>query len=139
VAAVDEYTNALYRYVLAGARRQTLDEAVDRLLLVMAPMAPHICAELWSRRRGGDVHRQAWPRPDPAMLEAASVTMVVQVDGKVRDRLEVPAGIGEQEAVAAALASEKVQAALGGRRPERVVARPPKLVNLVAAGRPARR
>ena len=57
--------------------------------------------------------------------------MIVQVNGKVRDRIEVAAGIGEADAVAAALASEKVQADLDGGQPEKVIARPPKLVNLV--------
>jgi leucyl-tRNA synthetase len=68
---------------------------------------------------------------DPAKLVVASVTMVVQVNGKVRDKLEVPPGISDADAEAAALASEKVQAALAGATPKKTIVRAPKLVNLV--------
>ncbi len=133
VAAFMEFVNDLYRYVQAdeGARAETLDDAIDTLLMLMAPMAPHISAELWERRRGGHVHEQAWPVADPAKLTVDTVTLVVQVNGKVRDRLEVPAGIDAAEAERLALASPKVQANLAGAVPKKVVARPPKLVNLV--------
>ena len=107
------------------------DAAVDALLLVMAPAAPHLCAELWEARNGGHVHEQPWPEADPAKLVDDTVTMVVQVNGKVRDRLEVPADLDESGAEAAALASDKVAALLDGAVPRKVIARPPKLVNLV--------
>jgi leucyl-tRNA synthetase len=68
---------------------------------------------------------------DPELVAAETVTMVVQVNGKLRDRLEVAPSIGEEEATSAALASPRVVEALGGRRPSRVVARPPRLVNVV--------
>ena len=65
----------------------------------MAPMAPHITAELWARRHDGEhVHEQPWPVADPAMLAVDTVTMVVQVNGKVRDRIEVAADIDAAEA-----------------------------------------
>ena len=133
VAACMEFTNDLYRYVQApgGPHGETLDGAIDRLLLVMAPMVPHITAELWERRRGRHIHTEPWPVADPAKLAAERVTLVVQVNGKVRDRLEVDAAIGESEAVEHALASERVQRHLDGTSPRRVIARPPKLVNLV--------
>ena len=134
VAAFMEHTNELYRYAQApdGPRRATLDEAVDVVLLLAAPMAPHITAELWERRHGTHVHEQAWPVADSAKLVVDTVTMVVQVNGKVRDRIEVPAGIDAAEAERLALASEKVQSHLGGNPPRKVIARPPQLVNLVA-------
>jgi len=134
VAAAMEFTNDLYRYVQGddGARRVTLDAAVDTLLLLMAPMTPHITAELWEQRRGGHVHEQSWPVADPAKLVVDTVTMVVQVNGKVRDRIEVPAEVDAAEAERLALASEKVQAHLGGKPPRKVIARPPQLVNVVA-------
>ncbi len=134
VAAFMEFSNELYRYVQApdGPRSETLAFAVDTLLELMAPMAPHITAELWQLRRGGHVHEQPWPQADPAMLVVETVTMVVQVNGKVRDRIEVPSGIDAVEAERVALASEKVQAHLGGNPPRKVIARPPQLVNLVA-------
>ncbi len=135
VAAGMEFTNELYRYVQAdaGPEVETLGFAVDTLLLLLAPMAPHITAELWAQRHAGaHVHEERWPVADPALAAHDTVTMVVQVNGKVRDRLEVPAGIDEAEAERLALASASVQGQLGGAAPKKVIARPPKLVNIVA-------
>ncbi len=133
VAGFMEYTNALYKYVQSdeGARQATLDEAVDTLLLLMAPMTPHFAAELWERRRGGEVHAEPWPVADASKAVRELVTLVVQVNGKVRDTLEVTPDISEADAEAAALASPKVRAFLDGAEPRKVIARPPKLVNLV--------
>ena len=135
VAAMREFTNGLYSYVQsdAGGQRETLDFAVDTLLKLMAPMCPHITAELWALRHGPDesVHSQAWPVADPKMVRLTTVTMVVQVNGKVRDRIEIDPEITEAESVKLALASSKVVEQLDGAVPRRVVARPPKLVNVV--------
>jgi leucyl-tRNA synthetase len=135
VARLMEFVNDLYRYVQSaeGAARGTLDVAVDSLLLLMAPMCPHVTAELWERRHGPGttVHDLAWPTADPELVKVATVTMVVQVNGKVRDRIDVPADIDEDDAVRVALASPRVQEHLKGRSPKKVVARPPKLVNVV--------
>jgi leucyl-tRNA synthetase len=89
-------------------------------------------AELWERRHGSHVHTQRWPVADPAMLTVESTTMVVQVNGKVRDRLEVAPTISAADAESLALASPKVQEHLGTGAPKKVIARPPKLVNIVA-------
>ncbi len=133
VAGCMEFTNELYRYVQSddGPHHDTLAAAVDALLLVMAPMVPHICAELWERRRGGDVHRQPWPVADRTRLVQDTVTMVVQVNGKVRDRIEVAADVSEAEAEALALASHRVQQYLADSHPHRIITRLPKLVNVV--------
>ena len=87
---------------------------------------------MW-RLRGSDssIHVQPWPAADPDVARDVSVTMVVQVNGKVRDRLPVPADIDEATATELALASEKVQGYLDGGEPKKVIARPPKLVNIV--------
>ncbi len=108
------------------------DEAVETLLLLLAPIAPHVTEELW-HRRGHDesIHLQAWPQSDAEVARVETVTMVIQVDGKVRDRVEVPAAISEEEAIEVALASERVQGYLDGGEPRTVVARPPKIVNVV--------
>ncbi|WP_420620628.1 leucine--tRNA ligase [Candidatus Poriferisocius sp.] len=133
VAGCMEFTNELYRYVQRdeGPHHDTLAFAIDSLLLVMAPMVPHICAELWEMRRRGNIHTEPWPTADEAKLVLETVTMVVQVNGKVRDRIEVAADIAEADAEALALASERVQQYLDGGEPRRVIARPPKLVNVV--------
>lgn len=133
VAGFMEFTNTLYRYVQTDEEihTDTLAAAIDTLLLVMAPAAPHLCAELWDQRNGGHVHVEAWPEADPEKLVDDTVTMIVQVNGKVRDRVDVASDIDEDAAVAAALACEKVAVALAGAEPRKVIARPPKLVNIV--------
>ncbi|MBA3652713.1 MAG: leucine--tRNA ligase [Actinobacteria bacterium] len=125
VAALMEFTNLLYK-------QGTTDEAVDALLLLLAPMTPHVAAELWERRHpGGDIHAQRWPEADPDLAKLQSVTMVVQVNGKVRDRIEVDPGIDDAEAERLALSSPKVQEAIDGASTKKIVARPPRLVNIV--------
>ena len=131
VAACMEFVNTLAPYVRDGGRAEVIDEAVDTLLLLLAPMTPHIAAEAWERRHGDEVHARSWPTAEADLLVEETVTMVVQVNGKVRDRLEVAPGITEDDAAAAALATESVVAALAGGEPKRVIARPPKLVNVV--------
>jgi len=133
IAGFMEFTNLVYRWVQAddGPHGPTLDAAVDALLLTMAPAAPHLCAELWDARNGGHVHEQPWPEADPTKLLDETVTMVVQVNGKVRDRIEVPADIDEATAEAIALASDRVSAHLGGDTPKKLIVRPPGLVNVV--------
>ena len=125
VAALMELTNLLYKQ---GAT----DEAIDALLLLMAPMAPHVTAELWERRNGGHIHAQAWPEADPDLVKLETVTMVVQVNGKLRDRVTVPAGIGDEEAKAHALATEGARKFLSGLTVRKVILVPGRLVNIVA-------
>ncbi|MHB1924631.1 MAG: leucine--tRNA ligase [Acidimicrobiales bacterium] len=134
VAALMEFVNSLYRYGRGpdGARRATVAPAVDTLLLLLAPMAPHISAELWERRRGGHIHAEAWPQADPELARLERTTMIVQVNGRVRDKIEVDASITEAEAEALALASERVIELLAGQAPRKVIVRPPALVNVVA-------
>jgi leucyl-tRNA synthetase len=131
VAALMEFTNLLHRYVRAGARRSTLDGGIDAALLLLAPMAPHLSAELWERRRGDHVHAQGWPVADPALTTVDRVVMVVQVNGKVRDRIEVDHSISAEDAERLAMGSPKVIAARDGREPRKVIVRPPGLVNIV--------
>jgi leucyl-tRNA synthetase len=138
VAHCMEQTNLLQRYARSDdPHRDVLDESLDALLHLLAPMAPHVTAELWERRHGKEhpVHARPWPSFDPSLVAEDTVTMVVQVDGKVRDRLEVPADIGAEEAQAVALASPRVRDVLGGGEPARVVVRPPRLVNVVVSVR----
>jgi len=98
-----------------------------------APVAPHIAEELWAKLGHPEsLTYEEFPTADPALLVDDTVTCVVQVQGKVRDRLEVPAGITEQDLQSQALAREKIKAALEGKTVRKVVVRPPTLVNIVA-------
>lgn len=107
-------------------------EAVEALVLMLAPVAPHISEELWQRLgHEGSLAREAFPVvSDESLLRDDTVTCVVQVRGKVRDRLEVPADASEEYLTQAALASEKVAKYLEGE-PRKVIVRAPKLVNIV--------
>ena len=104
------------------------------MLRLMAPAVPHITAELWQLRHAAgapQIHVETWPTADPAMLVVSEVTMIVQVNGKVRDRIEVPAEISDADAEALALASAAAQGYLT-EAPKKVIVRAPKLVNIVA-------
>jgi leucyl-tRNA synthetase len=132
VARLMELTNDIRSELDRG---QSAREAATALVLMMAPMAPFIAEELWREVLGGEgsVHHQWWPGFDPGLAREETLTMVVQVDGRVRDRLEVPAEVSEDEAERLARDSANARRAIGDRRVVRVVARPPRLVNLVTA------
>ncbi len=132
VSALMELTNLMQqvRDALRGAA--IWQWAVEQLILMLAPVAPHITEELWHRRGHTDsVHRQSWPKFDEAMIVDEVVTVIVQVNGKVRDRLEVPRGEEEESVKEQALASERVQPHLAGKEVVKVVSVPGKLVNIV--------
>ena len=97
-------------------------EAVRQLLLLMAPFTPHIAEELWARQgHPYSIHQQSWPVYDAAAAAEELVTLVIQVNGKVRDRVQVPADVSEEAAREAALASEFVLRALNGGQPKKVI------------------
>jgi leucyl-tRNA synthetase len=135
VAALMELLNTISKAARSehGIEKSTLQGSLDILVMLLAPMAPHITAELWEERHPElpSIHLLPWPVADPALVAEATVTMVVQVNGKVKSRLDVPPSITEEEATAIALADAQVVAALGDAAPTRVVARPPRLVNII--------
>ena len=131
VAACMEFVNLVQPYSRGNAHAEVVGEAVDTLLLLLAPMTPHLAAEAWERRHGDHIHLHPWPVSDPALAVEETVTLVVQVNGKVRDRIEVDPDIDEDEAAGLALASPKVVEELAGAQPRRVISRPPRLVNIV--------
>ena len=127
VAAVMELVNEIGHAPGDPAARFAVETAVS----LVQPYAPHIAEELWQRLGHERLWEQSWPEADPAFLEREIVEIVVQVNGKVRDRLHLPPDTPEQELIDAALASERVQAHLEGE-PRRTVVVPGKLVSLVA-------
>ncbi len=128
--------------VLTNEIRSTLDagggarSAVRALVQMLGPFAPFATEELWRVDLGesSSVHTSAWPTFDPALAAEETATLVVQVDGRVRDRLTVPADASEEDCRLAALASPKVRGFLNGGEPARVIVRPPRLVNVVTGG-----
>jgi leucyl-tRNA synthetase len=127
--------------VLTNGMRSALDagdgarEAASALTQLLAPLAPFAAEELWREvlGNGSSVHTSAWPTFDDALARQERVTLVVQVDGKVRDRIEVDSDAGEEACRELALASDKARHALDGREIARVIVRAPRLVNLVTA------
>jgi leucyl-tRNA synthetase len=134
VAALMSLRNDLTQHlnVVATASPEVWSEAVDTLLKLLAPIAPHVTEELWHLRGNpGSIHLEAWPVADEDLARDETVTMVVQVNGKVRDRIEVSADISEDEARQRALATGNIQAWLAGGEVRTVIVRAPRLVNIV--------
>ncbi|MGI8552038.1 MAG: leucine--tRNA ligase, partial [Dehalococcoidia bacterium] len=130
VSTLMELTNVMQRVRGSLEGSGAWNEAVENLLLVLAPIAPFITEELWHLRGNTDsVHLQAWPSYDEAMTLDEVVTVIVQVNGKLRDKLEVPRGDDIETVKEQALSSPRIQPHIGGRDVVRVIAVPDKLVN----------
>ncbi|MBV9120848.1 MAG: class I tRNA ligase family protein [Chloroflexi bacterium] len=108
-------------------------ETVDVLLILLAPIAPHLAEELWSIRKPGQgsIHQQRWPAHDERLAAVSSCALVVQVNGKVRDTLEIALDLPKEEVETLARQSEKVRKFLNGSEIRRVIFVPNKLINLV--------
>jgi len=107
-------------------------QALDSFLLLLAPIAPHITEELWAQRgRAFSIHQQPWPIFELEKAAEATFELVIQVNGKVRDRVNTPIGITEEAARELALQSKVVQQQLGGKEPRKVIYVPGRLVNVV--------
>ena len=129
VARIYELTSAVEK----AAPSATRSEAIAALMLLAAPMMPHLAEEAWHRAGfAGLIAQAGWPQVDPALLVEDEVTVAVQVKGKLRDTLTVAKGLPKEELEALALASEKVQRALDGAEVRKVIVVPDRLVNLVA-------
>ncbi|MEX2654025.1 MAG: leucine--tRNA ligase [Acidimicrobiia bacterium] len=132
VAHLMTFANTLQAALRDGLARETHTESIRLMLLLLSPMAPHLSHELWERLgHGSMLATEAWPRWDPELVARDVVTMVIQVNGKVRDRVDVPADIDAATAEAIALASERIAEWLGGGEIRKVIARPPNIVNIV--------
>ena len=133
ISKLMEYTNALTEAKQAGnISRSAWQEAVETLVLLIAPSAPHITEELWARTgKPYSIHQQPWPSFDPEMAKQDEVTVVVQVNGKVRDKLTVPAEATEEQVRAHAMSSERVRSQLDGKQIARVIYVPGRLLNVV--------
>jgi leucyl-tRNA synthetase len=127
IAAVMELVNELSKTPSDPAARFAAETAVSML----QPYAPHVCEELWGVLGKSRLWQSPWPVADASLLVRDEVELVLQVNGKVRDRVRVPAGLSEEELIERARASEKVQAHVNGGSEQRVIVVPDKLVNIV--------
>ncbi len=139
ISGLMEMTNAIYAYREKGTAGPkgdlVLAEAVRKAVLIIAPFCPHLADELWSRMgHSTSIHLESWPTYDEAAARAETVEIVVQINGKVRDRIEVPAGISAAEMEQIALAMPKVLSMILGKQVAKVIPVPGKLVNIVVKG-----
>jgi leucyl-tRNA synthetase len=120
VAGLMELRNAFQKADQVSA--DVWEECIRTLLLLMAPFTPHIAEELWERLGYGySIHQQSWPHYDETIAAEDEITLIVQVNGKVRDRITVPVDIAETDAIALALNSVNVQRHLQGQEPKKVI------------------
>lgn len=133
ISTIMEWVNALYLY----KEQPTADievgrEAIERILILLAPFAPHLTEELWQEiGHSESIHKQAWPEVDQAALVQDEVTVILQVNGKVRDRVQVPAEISAAELEKVILALPSVGEWTKGKTIVKMITVPGKLVNLV--------
>jgi len=131
IAALFELVNEIYKVKDDPAHSGEVRFATETAVSLIQPYAPHVAEELWERLGHTRLWEAPWPVADPALVASETVEVVVQVNGRLRDRLHVPVGTSEDELVALALASERVQAHVTGQ-PKKTIVVPDRLVNLVA-------
>jgi leucyl-tRNA synthetase len=133
VSALMEFSNTLIKAKDTPIyKTEAWDEAIRSLLLMMAPVTPHIAEELWARAGWPySIHQQAWPAYDKAAAADQVITLAVQVNGKVRDRIQVAADASEDAVRQAALAAAGVQKHTVGKQVVKVIVAPKQLVNIV--------
>ena len=129
-----ELMNAMYNFreQEAAPAPGLIREVVSGILRLLAPFAPHISEELWSYTIAGDsVHEQPWPEFDAEAVKVSEVEIVLQINGKVRDKIVVPSGSDANELKTIAFAQNKVKDLLAGKNIVKVICVPQKLVNIV--------
>jgi len=132
VSGLMELLNEMVRLKPEVCGSPAWNEAVEIYLKMLAPVAPHISEELWQcLGKPYSIHTQPWPRVDESAAAEEEITLVVQINGKLRDRVVVPADISEEDAKKAALASDAIQKALEGKPPRKVIYVKGRLVNIV--------
>lgn len=138
IAAMMEYVNQLHKLQRSAPMAQHYadwNDALSCLVQLLAPFAPHISEELWQQLGGeGSVHLSNWPHYDEAVLATDTMTVVVQVNGRLRAQLELPRAADQPAVVAAAMADEHVQEFLQGQTPRKTIYVPGRLVNFVVGG-----
>lgn len=135
VSAIMELVNALYQYKEVPETDRdpaVLREGIEHLLILLAPFAPHITEELWEATGHREsIHKQPWPAYDPEAIVEDEITIVVQINGRVRERVLVPAGITPAQMQEVVLAQPRVQKLVEGKQIVKVIPVPGKLVNIV--------
>ena len=134
IAAMMEFSNTLNQaWDSEKIDAEVWEDSLRNLVLMMAPITPFLAEELWSKVGGQfSVHQKPWPEWDEDLAADEMITLVVQVNGKLRDRIDVPADVTEEDARTVALASDRVKQHTEGKTVRRVIYVPGRLVNVVA-------
>lgn len=132
ISSVMELVNEMYKYKEGEVNPGLFGEAVKNLVLVLSPFTPHICEEMWEHL-GHDsfIYKEAWPVCDESALVKDTIEVVVQINGKVKEKMDVPANLNKAELEKLAMENEKVQTLTSGKNVVKVIAVPGKLVNIV--------
>ncbi len=134
ISAIMEMVNAMYHYrdQQENLHPGIVREGVEMLLLLLSPFAPHLTEELWMQLgHTGSIHSQSWPEYEEEVITQDEVEVVVQINGKVRDRIQIRVEANEEEVLAAALSAQKVQPYVEGKKQVKTVYVPGKLINIV--------
>jgi leucyl-tRNA synthetase len=134
ISSLMELMNEMYKAREAGAAgSEEWEQAKDIYLRMMAPVTPHIAEELWTEHQGKpySIHQQPWPQVDEKAAREDSIEIPVQVNGKLRDKVIVPAEASEEDIKSAALATDGARKYMDGKPPKKVIVVPKKLINIV--------
>lgn len=132
ISSIMELVNEMYKYKEGTINQGLFKAAIENLVLVLSPFTPHICEEMWEHL-GHDtfIYSEAWPVCDESALVRDTIEIVVQINGKVKEKMDIPAGLGKDELEKLAMKNEKVQKLTSGKNVVKVIAVPGKLVNIV--------
>ena len=132
ISSIMELVNEMYKYKEGTINQGLFKAAIENLVLVLSPFTPHICEEMWEHL-GHDtfIYSGAWPVCDESALVRDAIEIVVQINGKVKEKMDIPAGLGKDELEKLAMENEKVQKLTSGKNVVKVIAVPGKLVNIV--------
>ena len=132
ISSIMELVNALYKYKQGEVNVPLMNDAIEKLILILNPFVPHITEELWNELGHEDrVYQQNWPEFDPAALELETVEIIVQVNGKLKDKMAFGKNAEKSAIEETALASERVQDAIAGKSVVKTIVVPNKLINFV--------
>ncbi|HBF36228.1 MAG TPA: leucine--tRNA ligase [Firmicutes bacterium] len=132
LASLMELSNVMAKYKVEIYATASWEESVKTLLLLMAPACPHITEEIWARLGlPYSIHNQSWPKSDPNLAAEETVEIVLQINGKIREKLVVPIGSSPEELQNMAMQNEVIQKAIAGKIVKKVIAVPDRLVNVV--------
>lgn len=132
ISSIMELVNEMYKYKEGTINQGLFKTAIENLVLVLSPFTPHICEEMWEHL-GHDsfIYSQKWPDYDEKALVRDTIEIVVQINGKVKEKMDVQTGISREDLEKLAMENEKVQKLTSGKNVVKVIAVPGKLVNIV--------